>query len=258
VKRTAIAFILTLLFSALIEAMFVNLAVPDSFGVSLPNIVIEDDGTVTPETEFIQQSGSVYTLTGDISQKYSVVIQCSNIVFDGAGHAIIGSVSSFEDFHGGFSLHNVTNVTVKDLEVTGFMVDIGLHGCIKCVVLRVKANNLGVDNFDVDNYNLAKAGIPGLWQSGSNTIAESTIGNLGIHNSDNNLIAKNNITGVLGLSYANKNSVTKNNITSLSVIIGTGISFLKTTFHAKTIILKTGVEQTPGIMVQLVIIGAIT
>jgi hypothetical protein len=225
-KRTALAFMLALvlLFLATTGAMVVNLAAANPFSVPLQGIVIKSDGTVTPETEFIKQTGSVYTLTADLSPNYTVAIQCSNIVFDGAGHAIIGGFYYFE-YYGGLSLHNVTNVTVKDLEVTG---NINLQDCSKCVILRVKANNFGVDNRDLVN-----AGIPGLGQSGSNTIAESSIGILSISYSDNNLITKNNLTGGLGISFSNKNSVTENNITSITVIIGNFNKFFENNFSCE-------------------------
>jgi hypothetical protein len=226
-------FIFLFFVNSMVGVQFIKLAKANSLGVFLPNIVINSDGTVTPETEFIEQNESVYTLTGDMSKKYAVVIRCSDIVFDGAGHSIRGAVSEFEYVHGGLSLHDVSNVTVKDVEVTRFVNDVGLRNCSKCVILRVKANNFFVDNFDLDRSNLVRAGIPSLGQNGFNTIAESSIDRLGIQYSDNNLIAKNNITSVLGLTRSNKNTVTENNITSISVIIGNWNRLFENNFSCK-------------------------
>ncbi len=54
----------------------------------LPIITIKKDGTITPQTEYITQTGKTYTLTGNISQTYTISIECSDIFFDGAGYHI--------------------------------------------------------------------------------------------------------------------------------------------------------------------------
>jgi hypothetical protein len=90
VKRTALA--LTVILALLLSVMgltLVNLAAADPIPY-LPNIVIKSDGTVEPETEFIKRDGNVYTLTNDLVRNYAIKIQCSNIVFDGAGCVING------------------------------------------------------------------------------------------------------------------------------------------------------------------------
>ena len=38
----------------------------------LPTITIGSDGSIEPETDFIEQSGNVYSLTADISRAVSV------------------------------------------------------------------------------------------------------------------------------------------------------------------------------------------
>ena len=49
---------------------------------------ISSDGTITPATAPIQQTGNTYSFTGDI--RGSLTIQKSNTVLDGNGHSIIG------------------------------------------------------------------------------------------------------------------------------------------------------------------------
>jgi hypothetical protein len=109
--------VITLLLSAT-GLTLANLVTANPIGY-LPIIVIERDGSVAPDTPFIKQDGDVYTLTGDIQQKYSILIRRSDIVFDGAGYSI--NCASYPVLTNiGLSLEDVTNVTVKNIEVTGF------------------------------------------------------------------------------------------------------------------------------------------
>ena len=74
-KKTALAIALVwiLLFSGVVGGLLVNVAVATF--LALPEIVIKSDGSVVPETEFIAQSGSVYSLKADIQRKYTITIQ---------------------------------------------------------------------------------------------------------------------------------------------------------------------------------------
>jgi hypothetical protein len=120
-KVSVLTLILTFLFSAVVGATFVNLATADPV-IYLPIIEIKSDGSVVPDTPFIKQNGDVYTLTGDMPLRYAILIRRSNIIFDGAGHRINGSQLNWARGYAnrGLSLLSVTNVTVKDIEVTGF------------------------------------------------------------------------------------------------------------------------------------------
>ena len=87
-------FIVTILVLGLLipvtSGVIINFATANP-SIYLPYITIKSDGTIEPQTEFIQQQGNTYTLTKDISGKYALIIQCSNIVIDGAGYTINGS-----------------------------------------------------------------------------------------------------------------------------------------------------------------------
>jgi hypothetical protein len=198
------SFVVVLLLSAA-GLTLVNLAVADPIPY-LPNIVIKSDGTVEPETEFIKRDGNVYTLTSDLVRNYAIKIQCSNIVFDGAGHIVNGTLgasysSGYRAGNYGLHLENVTNVTVRDFEISGFdTFDVSIDDCNSCVIQRVKANTFAIAN------------------SHLNTIKESKIaGNA--HNvqaaiimrlSNNNKFYRNNITGVI-LQDCNSNIFFENN-----------------------------------------------
>lgn len=185
-KRLATGLALTaaLLLSVTAEAAFVNLA-SANFMTLLPDLVINSDGTVSPETEFIKQTGNVYTLAEDISQEYAIVINCSNIIFDGAGNVINGTLPSavYGYANNGLSLEDVTNVTVKDLEVGGFIAnDISIVNCSGCSIHGIKASKAYLED------------------SNFNTIVENSIGGNAyyfiMYSSNNNIIFRNNISAM--------------------------------------------------------------
>jgi hypothetical protein len=170
-----------------------------NFIAYLPYITIQSDGSIEPETEFITQTGNVYTLTGDIYRKYAIIIKRSNIVLNGAGHKIDGSASVLGYSNMGLQLEGVTNVTVKDLEIIGFINrDISIEQCSECRIFRVKAQ------------------IFHLWNSSFNTIAESSVGGeygeLLLQFSDNNVIVRSSVAYLHVNGEAN--IIAKNNVTT--------------------------------------------
>ena len=180
-KRKALALILimALLFSAVAGIQFVNLAV--SYVTYLPYIVIQSDGSIEPQTQYIKQNGNVYTLLSDLELNYAVRIECSNIIFDGGGHVINGAtgITGFGPTRG-LMVEGVTNVTVKNIEVYGFLgSNILIENVSKSVFLRVKTQWFDLQNSDF------------------NTIAESNLDDdirpFFMSYSNNNIIIKNNI-----------------------------------------------------------------
>jgi hypothetical protein len=189
-KALALTLVLLLLFSVVPGILLLNVATANVLAY-LPAIVIQSDGSVVPETEFINHTGNVYSLAGNLLQKYAIVIRCSNIVFDGAGHTIYGAASFIGFANIGLNLESVTNVIVKDLKVNGFANrDISIEHSSECYILRVSARY-----FDLVNSNY-------------NTIAESNIGDehygLRFWKSSNNILTRNNISSIdLGKGSSN-------------------------------------------------------
>jgi hypothetical protein len=166
----------------------------------MPEIYIKSDGSITgylelqseefQPPEYINRTGNVYTLTADI-EGYSVRIDASNIVFDGAGHTIHAS-GAFAN--SGLRLLQVTGVTVKDLTVIGDRyVSIFLVGS-KCSIMNVQTDALRVNS-----------------ESGFNTITESNLTQLTLWGGDNNAISKCNISSIFLTYWSNSNMFTKNN-----------------------------------------------
>jgi hypothetical protein len=185
------SFLMALLLS-ITGLTLVNLATANPI-MYLPIIEIKSDGSVVPITPFIKQDGDTYTLTDDIPQKYAILIHRNNIVFNGAGHSL--NCSSYPVFgNRGLSLEGVTNVTVKDITVTGFsggyydrwLGDVVAENTTNSVFLRVTTEVLRLLN------------------SNFNTIAESNI------RSDNILRLPE-----LSLLSSSNNTITRNNIVSL-------------------------------------------
>ena len=57
-------------------------------------VYIDTNGDVSPSDAPIQRNGNTYTLTDNItSDADGIIIQCNDIVIDGAGHAIQGALA---------------------------------------------------------------------------------------------------------------------------------------------------------------------
>lgn len=209
-KVFVLLFVLAFLSSGLIEGLFVNVT-RANFVVDLPYITINSDGSVEPETEYITRVSGTYFLTANLSQ-YAIRIQCSNIIFDGQGHCINGTVSSGGHGFGnsGVGLVGVTNVTVQNIEIMGFMgKDIMLSSCYGCTILKVKAA-------DVE---LADSTSNVLFQNDFSVISPvSGITRLYLSFSNGNIFYANNISALF-FNDSKNNTFYCNNFLSLALFI---------------------------------------
>ncbi len=91
------------------------LSLPGEFRVAGATAIvyIRADGSVDPSTAPIQRVQDVYTFSGDVNA--SLIVQRDSIIVDGAGHTLRGGSNGT-----GVDLTGRSNVTVKDLEITGF------------------------------------------------------------------------------------------------------------------------------------------
>jgi len=208
-KVTGASFIMALLLSATALTL-VNLATANPMWY-VPIITINSDGSVVPKTEFIRQDGNVYTLTADLSQKYAIKIQRSNIVFDGAGHYIDGSTIYYGPANNGLSLESVTNVTVKDVQIFDFgFNDILIENCSRCCLFRVATSAVvsGSEN------TITESSFSYLDVKGSeNVVVRNTISYI-VLSGEANIFMKNNITNEFHAG-GSRNSVIANRISSL-------------------------------------------
>jgi hypothetical protein len=194
------ALVSLLLFSITYSLSVVNLATADPLDHQyLPELTIKSDGSITvrqvppPHEEsqalgLINRTGSVYTLTADI-ENYSVRIDRSNIVFDGAGHTI-NALSGFDN--SGLRVLQVTNVTVKNIVIIGE----------QQTSLFLASSNCFIENVRTQK---------DLRVNGEfNTIVESDMKRLILWRGGNNLISKCNISGIYIASWSGSNTFTTN------------------------------------------------
>jgi parallel beta-helix repeat protein len=157
-------------------ASLLNSAVANPYNVpqrAANSYYIEVDGSITPTTAPIKREGNLYSLTDDI-QGHPIWIQCSNIVFDGAGFTLKGTGWESEC---GLTVNCTTNVTVKNLVVQGFYNGIMVQ------------RELGPAN-SANPYPISRGTI----------VSDCTVWNMSrrgifVWSSSDNKIARNNVTG---------------------------------------------------------------
>ncbi len=137
---------------------------------TLQNIVIQPDGTFTPQIAPIQQTGNTYTFTDDV---YGTIrIQKSNIVLDGAGHTLMGAYNGSQA-----NVWVVGNGPEQSPDLVAEYV-IGIDLGAK-TVKGVTIQNFNIKNFSIGMYmwtqnntvvgNSVSESILGIMLSGSNT-----------------------------------------------------------------------------------------
>jgi parallel beta-helix repeat protein len=184
-------------------------------------IYIHADGDISPSGAPVSSLDNVtYTFHGTITD--SIMIERNNIVVDGAGYAVEGNGSG-----NGFSLHSMSNVTIKNAIIKGFTYGIYLESTSYSVI---SGNNITTSNYD---------GI-GLHDSSSNVICGNRIMSnnwfgIGLYYSSDNSIfcnrLENNFDGIR-LHYSSYNSISRNYVVNNSNGIGLYDSSNNSMFHS--------------------------
>jgi hypothetical protein len=107
---------------------FANL--PQSFATT---ITIGRDGSITPQTDLISRNGTTYTLTANVTGTL-IIVECSDIVFDGDGYIIEGTALWV-----GYGPPGAGNVTIKNVEAKS--AEIKLLCCSYSQIINVKTNH---------------------------------------------------------------------------------------------------------------------
>jgi len=193
-------YIFTLIILSLITVGLVCIQPIRSQNNGYSTYTINNDGIVTPATTLIQQTDNIYTLTGDI--RGNVIVQRSNIVFDGSRHSIIGG--SDEIGIGGITVGSLptaptvgisytSNVTLKNFLITGSVYGISLWQCSNVIVANNSISGTGNGILSLDQ------GTAGINVEGgkSNTIVGNTLANnyngIALFQTENNLIFENTV-----------------------------------------------------------------
>jgi parallel beta-helix repeat protein len=204
-KKTAV---LTLIFICLMAlGMVCNRPVKAQYQ---GGITINADGSVTPSTAPVQQVGSIYTLTSDVTG--SITVNGNNMVLDGNGHTIIyggsgpGNVSAI-------TLNDVSNVTVEKLIVIGGWFGIAFSGT-SCVIANNSITGTGNGIYVIDE---PTAGL-GVTGDSNNITGNTLVNNMGgivFYAGENNLIVGNTIedSSYNGIMFwtASNNTIYHNN-----------------------------------------------
>jgi parallel beta-helix repeat protein len=149
-------------------------------------ITISADGSVSPSTAPIQQTGDTYTLTSDVEG--SIAVGRNDTVLDGNGHAL-----TYKSGLAGYTLGlGASNDTVKNLTVIGGTFGIFLWGT-SCIIANntIKGTGNGILALDEPTAGIYVVG------GGSNMITGNIIANnynaMSFLETENNLIVGNTI-----------------------------------------------------------------
>jgi len=194
-------------------------------------ICIRADGSVVPSTAPIQRDGDVYTFAEDINVLISIIVERNNITIDGNGHTLqgLGLADTF-----GLYLHNMSNVTIQNLEIINYQFGILLEDssnntichnkvmyCTVGIRLVSSSNNIIFGN-NITAHGYAGITLGGFIGSSNNVISGNNITNnyygiIRYSSSNSNIISDNNITNNsygIWLEFSSNNSVSGNNITN--------------------------------------------
>jgi parallel beta-helix repeat protein len=174
-------------------------------------IYIMADGSIYPSSAPISTSDNVtYTFTGNVVND-SIVVARDNIVVDGAGHTVQGKGAA--DGSKAISLSEISNVTIKNLEIKAFYYGIYISSPLH---LPPPYNNIVFGNNITNNYEgvvLDQASHNNI-VSGNN-ITNSTIYGVYLFYSSNNTVSGNNITnngsGIYLYEFSSNNRFSHNN-----------------------------------------------
>jgi parallel beta-helix repeat protein len=132
-KVFIVAFVLALFFSAVVTQLLVNLAEANMMSEKISPIYIRSDGNIEPSGSLLKRTGNVYTFTGSSVPSFqtmglsgfhvhTIVIQCDNVVLDGAGYALYGPGNLWT----AITIDSRKNVTVENIEVNNFQTGISV------------------------------------------------------------------------------------------------------------------------------------
>jgi parallel beta-helix repeat protein len=186
-------------------------------------IYIGTNGLVEGTDKITNANNITYTFTDNIND--SIVVERSNIIIDGDGYTLTGPYTEV-----GFNLTDLTNVTIRNVNVMGFGYGIYLQSSILNIILE---NNITFNEGNIYLGNSSDNTITGntitdgaeaiqLYASSNNTISGNSMsdnhnGVWSRLNSAENVISGNNITennNGIYLDSSSSNTISRNNVTA--------------------------------------------
>lgn len=176
-------------------------------------IYIRADGSIDPPNAPIISSDNVtYTLVDDIAAgtgsrldpgALMMAIERNNVVFDGNGRGL-QSLYHWGAFDGGLHIHDIENVTIKNLTIS----NLGHYGPENGMRL-INASGVTILDCTISTYSTASLA---LVSSNYNTINRCSLGTtlLALENSSNNLIT--GCSGIISMTSSSNNIISHNKI----------------------------------------------
>lgn len=216
-RRVALLLVLILTVSSMVSVLSVKAEYEG-------DVTINADGSVTPATAPLQQTGNVYVLTSDMDG--DIAVDANNIVLDGKGYTLLGGVS----------LAHVSNVTVKGFVITNTAIALqapmsGIELNNTCNVMVVNNTITGIASVFAWNW----GPYAGIYVVGgnSNTITQNNLmhnlNGMEVINSSYNLIVQNNIISTpscsglysTGLYFigSSGNTIYRNNLVNCTYLV---------------------------------------
>jgi parallel beta-helix repeat protein len=170
------------------------------------DITVNANGSVSPPSAPVQQTGNTYTLTGDIDG--SITVNRNNIVLDGNRHTLYGQ--GYTPF-GDLSLNGTSNVTVKD-----FIIPCSLDTYPQVIGIQLtNATHVSISNNTITGFESVEA-----WNGGSYTAID-------VEGGSSNLIEGNSLRyNIYGISLSD---TTDNQVIGNNVVGDVNFKFLYTT-----------------------------
>jgi hypothetical protein len=196
------------------------------------DITINGDGSVTPSSSSIIQSGFVYTLTSNING--SITVERSNITLQGNKYTI--TVPSI--FSSGITLNNVSNCTVTNFTIAGGQYGINIYGTRNVIANNsISSVNNGIYSIDQPSGAITLAG-------SSNVISGNNLANdlVGI-----------NFVGGLPTVICSYNLISENTFADCSLALLFYDSSFNVIYHNNFIVnTKSVVDSGLGVYPQVV------
>jgi parallel beta-helix repeat protein len=181
-KKIALTLILVLMLQFTISIQSINVVEANFMFPPLEVISIESDGSITPDSAHIKQVGNVYRFRGDITD-YVINVKCDNIIIDGVGYTLQKTRPAYGS-QNGIALTDRTNVTIRNLEICGFVNGVFISESTNC--------NISGNSFLNNGYGIVLAD-----HATSNYISGNkfTSGGVSIRYSTNNVLRDNSMEG---------------------------------------------------------------
>jgi parallel beta-helix repeat protein len=180
-KKIALALIVVLMLQFIVGIQSITVKANFLYP-PLTVITIENDGSVNPSGVPIRQVGNIYSFSGNITN-YIIEVQCDNIIIDGEGYGLQKTRPAYGN-QNGVDVKQRTNVTIRNLEISGFSPGILVSESTNC--------NVSGNNFLNNEYGIVLNDL-----STSNYLSGNKFSSSGISivNSPNNVLRNNIMEG---------------------------------------------------------------